>query len=113
MYYLRNTLSKEAHDLLDQCETGGHEVLQLSDLKFHPIYFLFQTNQCKTTPVQENLSIANYTSNYMLYVVNRSLILKQKNDINDEFTQDMFISNKEQCDDICSIVLVERQVQYN
>ena len=93
MIYLRKFLSKEANNVLDLCETDGHQALQLLHLKFHPIDFWYQTNQCKPVLVQGNLSIAAYSSNYIWFVVNRALILIQKNDIGDEFTQDMFIPN--------------------
>ena len=65
MAYLRKILPKEANDVLDQCGTDEHQTLQLFHLKFHPIHSLFQTYQFKTIPVQGNLPIANYTSNYM------------------------------------------------
>ena len=109
MAYLRKFLPKEANDALDLCDTDGHQTLQLFHLKFHSIHFRYQTDQCKTVPVQGNLSIAEYTSNYMWYVVNRALILNQKNDIGDEYTQDMFISNMKLCDDVRSIVTMERK----
>ena len=59
-------------------------------------------------PVQGNLTINAYISNYNWHVVNRALILDQKNDISDEHTQYMFISNMKQCDDVRSIVTFER-----
>ena len=40
----------------------------------------------QTIPVQDNLTFADYASNYMWYLVKQALILNQKNDINDEFT---------------------------
>ena len=113
MSYLCKTLPKEATDVLDQCETDGHGDLQLFHLKFHPSHFLFQTDECRMIPLQGNLSFADYSSNYKWYVINQSLILNQKSDINDEFTQDMFISNMKRCDDIRSIVVVERHLQHD
>ena len=93
MSYLRKTFPKEANNVLDQFGTDEHEALQLFHLKFHQINFLFQTDQCKTILVQGNLTFIDYTSNYKWYIVSRALILNQKDDINYEFTQDMFISN--------------------
>ena len=55
MSYLCKTLQKETKDVLDQCGTDGHEALQLFHIKFHPIQFLFQTDECKTILVQGNL----------------------------------------------------------
>ena len=111
MSYLSKFLLKETNDVLDLCGTDGHQALQLFHLKFHPVHFWFQTNQCKTILVQGNLSIADYTSNYMWYIVNRALILNQKNDIVDEFTYNMFISKMKRCDDIRSIIAMERHSQ--
>ena len=99
MSFLHQYLPKEANNILTQCGTDGHMTLLLLHLKFNPIHFLFQTDKCKTIPIKGNKSFANYASDYNWYVVNRALILNQKNDINDEFTQDMFISNMTQCDD--------------
>ena len=59
-------------------------------------------------PVQGNKTSAEYVSEYNWYIINRALILDQKSDINDEFTQDMFISNIKRCDDVQNIVTVER-----
>ena len=109
MPYLRKFLPKEAKPVLNLCGTDGHQALQLFHLKFHPIHFRYQTDQCKPVPVQGNLSIDEYTSNYMWYVVNQALVLNQKNDIGDEFTQDMFISNMKPCDNVRSIVTMEKK----
>ena len=108
MTYLRKFLPKEANEILTQCGTDGHQAVQLLHLKIHPIHFRYQTNQCKTVPIQGNLTINAYTSNYNWYVINRTLILNQKNDISNEHTQDMFISNMKQCDDVHSIVTFEK-----
>ena len=108
MTYLRKFLPKEVNEILTQCGTDGHQAVQLLYLKFHPINLQYQTDQCKTVPVQGNLTINAYTSNYNWYVINRALILDQKNDISDEYTQDMFISNMKRCDDVRSIVTFER-----
>ena len=83
MLYLNEFLSKEANEILTLCATDGHQALQLLHLKFHPIHSQYQTNQCKTVPVQGSMSITAYISNYNWYVVNWSLILNQKNDISD------------------------------
>ena len=99
--------------MLDQSGTNGYEALQLFHLKFHSIHFLFQTNECRTIPVQGNKTFARYTSNYNWYVINQALILDQKSDINDEFTQDMFISNMKPCDDIRNVVTVEQHSQHD
>ena len=70
MSYLCKTLPKETKGVLNQCGTEGHNALQLFHLKFHPIHFLFQTNECKTIPVQGNETFADYTSDYNWYVIN-------------------------------------------
>ena len=94
MSYLKKFLpTKEAHDILRQCSTDGHMALQLLHLKFKPIHFLYQTDQCKTVPVQGNQSINAYISNYNWHVLNHALILDQNNDIGNVHTQSMFISN--------------------
>ena len=59
-------------------------------------------------PVQGNLSINAYISNYNWHVVNRALILNQNNDIGDVHTQDMFISNMKRCDDVRSTITIKR-----
>ena len=64
MSYLRKILSRKANEILTQCGTDGHQALQLLHLKFHSIHFRYQTDQYKTVPVQENLSINAYTSSY-------------------------------------------------
>ena len=109
MTYLRKFLPKEANDVFKLCGTDSYQALQLLHLKFHPVHFRYQTDQCKTVPVQGNLSIAAYSSNYMWCVINQTLILNQKNDIGDDFTEDKFISNMKRCDDVRSIVTLERK----
>ena len=111
MSYLKKFLPKEAKDSLRQCGTDGHMAVQLLHLKFNPIHFWYHTDQCKTVPVQGNLSINAYISNYNWHVVNQALILNQNNDIGDVHTQDMFISNMKRCDDVGSIVTIERTSQ--
>ena len=109
MQYLKKfLLKKEAHDILRQCGTDGHIALQLLHLKFNQIHFRYQTDQCKTVPVQGNQSINAYIRNYNWHVPNRALILDQANDIGNVHTQDMFISNMKRCDDVRSIVVIKR-----
>ena len=93
MTYLREFFPKETNKIITQCRTDSHQAVKLIYLKLYSIHFRYQTDQCKTMPVQGNLTINAYTSNYNWYVINRALILDQKNDISDENTQDMFISN--------------------
>ena len=109
MAYFRKVLPKEATSFLDVCGTDGHQALQLLHLKFNPVHFLYQTDQCDKVPVQENQTIEEYTSWYKWYQVNRALVLNEKNDIGNELTQDMFISNMKRCDDVRSIVTLERR----
>ena len=108
MSYLNKFLPKEAKPVLDLCGTDGHQALQLFPIKFHPINFWYRIDQCKTVPVQGNLTIDEYNSSYMQFLVNQALVLNEKNDIGNEFTQDMFISNMKRCDDVRSIVTLER-----
>ena len=100
MAYLCKTLLKEAKDVLNQCGTDCRAVLQLFHLQFHLIHTMFQIDECKVVPVQGNKIFAAYVSDYNWYTVNRALILNQKSDIDDEFTQDMFILNMKRCNDI-------------
>ena len=79
MSYLCKTLPKEANDVFTEYGTDGHAALQLSHLQFHLIHFLFQINECKVVPVQGNKKIADYVSEYNLYIINRALILDQNN----------------------------------
>ena len=64
MSYFGKFLPKEALDILRQCGIDGYQAVQLLHLKFHPIHFWYQTDQCKTVLVQGNLSINAYISNY-------------------------------------------------
>ena len=95
--------------MINLCTTEDHQALQLLHLKFDPNHFRYQTDQCKMVPVQGNLFIADYSSTYMWFVVNQALTLNQKNNIGDEFTQDIFISNMKRCDDVRSIVMLEKK----
>mmetsp|Transcript_57548 Transcript_57548/g.64266 ORF Transcript_57548/g.64266 Transcript_57548/m.64266 type:complete len:167 (+) Transcript_57548:765-1265(+) len=104
---------QEANDVLTQCGTDYHAALQLFHLQYHLIHFLFQINESKVVPVQGNKTFADHVSEYNLYFINRALILNQKSDINDKFTQDMFISNMKRCDDVRNIVAVERHSQHD
>ena len=59
--------------------------------------------------VQGNTTVAEYyASVYNWYIINRVLILHQKSDITDKFTQDVFISNMKRYNDVQHIVAVER-----
>ena len=109
MPYLRKVLLKEAKGLLDLCGTDGHQALQQLHLRFNPINFRYQTDQCKKVPVKKNDIIEEYTKKYQWYQLNKALVLDKKFDIGDELTQDMFISNMKQSNEVRSIVSVERK----
>ena len=47
----------------------------------------------------------------MWFVVNQALIVNQKNDIGDEFTQEMFIFNMKGCDDVMIFFKVVPYIQ--
>ena len=113
MSYLYKTLPKEAIDVLTQCGTDVHTALQLFYLKFHLIHFLFQMDECKVVPIQESKTFTEYVSEYNWYIINSALILNQRSDINDRFTQDMFISNMKRCDDVRNTVAMKRRSQYD
>ena len=92
--YLQKVLpTKEAKPLLEVCGTDGHMALQLLHLKFNPVHFRYQTDQCDKVPVQENQTIEEYTSQYKWFQVNQAFVLDKKNDIGNELTQDMILSN--------------------
>ena len=95
-------------EILNVCGTDGHQGLQLLHLKFHPIHFWYQTDQCKMVPVQGNLTVEEYNSEYKWFQANWALVLNEKNDTGNELTQDMFISNIKICDDVRSIVTLEK-----
>ena len=109
MVYFRKVLPKEAKSLLDVCGTDGHQALQQLHLKFNPIHFQYQTDQCEKVPIQDNQTIEEYTSWYKWYQVNRAIVLDNKDNIGNKLTQDMFISNMKRCDDVRSIVTLERE----
>ena len=109
MAYFRKVLPKEAESLLDVCGTDGHQALQQLHLKFNPIHFRYQTDQCKKVPIQDNQTIEEYTIWYKWHQVNGAIILDKKYDIGNELTQDVCISNMKRCDDVCSIVTLERK----
>ena len=108
MSYLQKVLPKEAKGLLDLCGTDGHQALQQLHLKFNPIHFRYQTDQCKNAPVQENDTIEEYTKKYQWYQLNKALVLDEKFDIGDVLTQDLFISNMKRSNEVRSIVSDER-----
>ena len=109
MAYFCKVLPKEAKSLLDVCGTNGHQALQQLHLKFNPIHFRYQTDQCKKVPIQDNQTIEEYTIWYKWHQVNGAIILDKKYDIGNELTQDMSISNINRCDDVRSIVTLERK----
>ena len=78
------------------CGTDSHMALELLHLRFNPVHFWYQRDQCKMVPVQGNLTIEEYTSEYMWFQVNCTFVLDEKNEIGDELTKDMFISNTHQ-----------------
>ena len=108
MFYLWEFLPKDAHAILRQCDTDGHQVVQLLHLKFHPIHVRHRTDQCKTVPVLGNLSINAYIRSYIWHVMNLALILNESNDIGDVYTQDICIFNIKCCDDVRSIFTFKR-----
>ena len=110
MAYLRKVLPKEAKSLLDICKTDGHQALQRLHLKFNPIHFLYQTDQCNKVPVQDNQPIREYTSWYKWYQVNEAIVLDKQYDIGDVIMQDMFISNMKLYDEVRSIVTLKRKL---
>ena len=109
MAYLRKVLPKEAKGLLDLCGADGHQALQQLHLRFNPIHFRYQTDQCKNAPVEENDTIEEYTKKYQWYQLNKALVLNEKFDIGDELTQDLFISNMKRSNEVRSIVSVKRK----
>ena len=109
MQYLIKVLPKEAKALLDGCGTDGHQALQQLHLKFNPIHFRYQTDQCDRIPVQENQTIEEYVNKYRWYQINKARILDETSDIGSELAQDMFISNMKRFDEVRSIVLTERK----
>ena len=109
MAYFHKVLPKEAKSLLDVCGTDDHQALQKLHLKFNPIHFRYRADQCDKVPIQDNQTIEEYTSWYKWYQANRAIVLDEKYDIGNELTQDMFISNMKRCDDVCSIVTLERK----
>ena len=82
--------------------------MQLLHLRFHPIHFLFQTDECRIAPVQGSKTFAKYVSDYNWYNVNKTFILSQKVNIDEEHTQDIFILNMKHYNDIRNIVAVKR-----
>ena len=109
MAYFCKVLSKEAKSLLNVYKVDSHQVLQQLHLKFNPIHFRYQTDQCNKVPVQDNQTIEEYTSWYKWYQVNKACVLDEKYDIGSELTQDMFISNMQRYDEVRSIVTLERK----
>ena len=55
------------------------------------------------------IKIEEYTKKYYWYQLNKSLVLDKKFNIGDKLTQDMFISNMRQANEVHSIVSVERK----
>ena len=108
MSYLRKVLPKEAKGLLNLCGTDGHQALQQLHLKFNPIHFRFQTDECRIAPVQENDTVEEYTKKYQWYQLNKALVLDEKFDIGDVLTQDLFISNMKRSNEVRSIVSDKR-----
>ena len=107
MAYLRKVLPTEAKSLLDICGTDGHQALQQLHLKFNPIHFQHQTDQCDKVPVQDNQTIEEYTSWYKWFQINKALVLDEKFDIGNVLTQDMCISNMKRYNEVRSIVSLE------
>ena len=76
---------------------------------FTPYSLPVSNQECKVVLVQGNTTVAEYyASVYNWYIINRVLILHQKSDITDKFTQDVFISNMKRYNDVQHIVAVER-----
>ena len=108
MLYLIRVLPKEAKALLEGCGTDGHQALQQLHLKFNPIHFRFQTDECDKIPQQMNMTIEEYVNQYKWLQINKAFILDMSFDIGSEHTQDMFISNMKRCDEVRHIVAQER-----
>jgi hypothetical protein len=108
MQYLIKTLPKEATNILKNCGTDGHAALQLINLQLHPLHFLFQIDECRVIPVQGSKSFAEYANDVGWHRINNALIRDHLEDPEDELTQDVFISNMSNVDEIRNIVAVER-----
>ena len=110
MAYSHKVLPKEAKSLLDICGTDGHQALQQLHLKFNPIHFRYQTDQCNKVPVQDNQIVEEYISWYKWHQINKALAFDEKFDIKNVLTQDMFISNMKRYNAVRNIVTLERKL---